>query len=387
MSRLAALTFSVAEVTPKTRWIFLEALTEDGRRGAGEATLGGQEAAVGEAVRALAAQAFALPEADPGHLARPALPGLAQAAAFSALDQAFWDLTAQAGGVRLADALAAGTGARRGAIPLYANINRRTLDRSPEGFAASARDALAAGHAAIKIAPFDEATPEARRGGALTDAIGPGLARVAAVREAIGPARTLQVDCHWRLDEDAAARVIAGAAECGVRWVECPLPETPEQMAALVRLRGLANRRGVLLAGCEQGIGLAGFLPFLDAGAYDVMMPDAKYVGGLAEMLRLAARMRLSGVAFSPHNPSGPVCHAVSLQLCAAVDELHSLETQFDETPLFAALAGSPFAPVQAGRESLPDAPGLGFALDPATLDRCRTTHWTLTRNGETARP
>jgi galactonate dehydratase len=33
------------------------------------------------------------------------------------------------------------------------------------------------------------------------------------------------------------------------------------------------------LAGCEEGVRLEAFAPFVTVGAYDVMMPDVKYVG------------------------------------------------------------------------------------------------------------
>ncbi|MBV8458256.1 MAG: hypothetical protein JO122_16765, partial [Acetobacteraceae bacterium] len=81
------------------------------------------------------------------------------------------------------------------------------------------------------------------------------------------------------------------------------------------------------------------FRLFLDAGAYDVMMPDVKYVGGISAMIELAEDMRIGGCTFSPHNPSGPVCHAASLHVCAAATALQRLEMQFDETPLFDSLA------------------------------------------------
>jgi galactonate dehydratase len=378
--RVCELGVSVAEITPKTRWIFVEITTDAGLRGVGEGSLNGEETAVAEAVAQLAPVVFALAEAAPAQLMSVPLPGLAQAAAFSAIDQALWDIEAQRQGVRLAEAMGP---VHRTSIPLYANINRRTLDRSPAGFATSARDAIGAGHEAFKVAPFDEATAEARRAGNLAAAIEPGLRRIEAVRAEIGNDRRLMVDCHWRLDEAASEFVIAAAAEMGVHWVECPLPETPDQFAALTRLRGLANRHGMLLAGCEQSIGIAGFSPFLEAGAYDVMMPDVKYVGGLGEIMRLADVLRKAGVHFSPHNPSGPVCHAASLQLCAAVADLHSLETQFDETPLFDELSGQRLQAVTGGGAALPATVGLGMVLQPAALERCRTFHWTVTRNGD----
>ena len=347
--RLAA---HVAQVTPNTRWVFVEVTTAAGLVGVGEGSLNGREAEVLDAVRGLAAPLFDLPEAAPA--AFPASQGLAQAAAVSALDQALWDIRGRRAGTNVARALG---GERRRAIPLYANINRRTRDRRPEGFVASARDALAAGYDAVKIAPFDEVAPGAAR---ISGALGPGLARIAATRDAIGPDRDLLVDCHWRLDEDEAEEVIRQGEAQRLYWVECPLPETDANLPALRRLRGLANARGIRLAGCELGIGQQGFAPFLQAGAYDAMMPDAKYVGGLAEMLRLADAFAAAGVAFSPHNPTGPICHAASLQVCAAAGMTDRLEVQFDETPLFDQLVDGALPRPSGGSSALPAGLGEG---------------------------
>ena len=376
--RVDAVSVAVARVTANTRWVFVQVRTQAGLTGVGEATLPGQDAAVATAVERLLPAAFALPDADPAGLTRPAFPALADAAAFSALDAALWDVAARRRSLPLSALL--GTAARDW-VPVYANINRRTLDRSPAGFAASAREALAAGHCRFKIAPFDEANLLlcADDGSSVVQ---PGLRRIATVRDAIGPDRPLMVDCHWRLDEPVAARVIAAAAEMGVHWVECPLPETADAIPALVRLRTQANRRGVLLAGLETAVGVEGFAPFIAAGAYNVMMPDVKYVGGLGEMLRLAAAMEQAGVAFSPHNPTGPVCHATSLHVCATTRHVQSLEMQFDETELFPALAGRDLQAVSGGLLLVPSGPGIGMDLQAEALDRCRDAGWTIGRDG-----
>jgi galactonate dehydratase len=371
--RVKTIEISVAEVTPKTSWIFVELETASGLRGAGEATLVGRESEVVAAARRLAPVVLDLDDALPDLLPKDyPLAGLPDAAAFSAIDQALWDITAQRRGLRLADALG---GARRDTIPLYANINRRTLDRSPEGFAQSARDAIAAGYEAIKIAPFDEVTPEIGAGGILEKVV-PGLIRIESVRSAIGLERKLMVDCHWRLNEAAAEAVIAAVAASGLYWIECPLPESVENLPALRRLRRLANRDGMRLAGCEQNIRQQGFAPFLQAEVYDVMMPDVKYVGGLMEMLDLSKAMAATGVEFSPHNPSGPISHAASLHVAAVAENFTMLECQFDETPWFSKLRGTPRSSPVQGDTSLPSAPGLGAVLDRQALDQCRRIRW-----------
>jgi len=365
---------SVADVTPRTSWIFVEVETASGLRGVGEASLVGREDEVLAATKKLAPVIMDLREASPDCLPKDyPLAVLPDAAAFSAIDQALWDVSAQRGNLRLADALG---GIRRDAIPLYANINRRTLDRSPSGFAASARDAIAAGHEAIKIAPFDEVTPEVRNAGNILASLASGLARIEAVRSAIGRERRLMVDCHWRLNEVAAAAVIAAAAVSEVYWIECPLPESVENLPALRRLRRLANRHNIRLAGCEENVRHQGFAPFLQAEVYDVMMPDVKYAGGLMEMLGLSKTMAESGVEFSPHNPSGPISHAASLHVAAAAINFTMLECQFDETPWFDKLRGIPLPAPVRGNASLSLAAGLDAVLDRRALDQCRSTRW-----------
>ncbi|MBK7081746.1 MAG: mandelate racemase/muconate lactonizing enzyme family protein [Betaproteobacteria bacterium] len=302
--------------------------------------------------------------------------GLAHAGVVCAIDQALWDLHAQ----WLQRSLAEVLGARRQDIPVYANINRRTEVRTPEGFAASARLAADAGHQAFKVAPFDEVSTAVCAQGRGVRAMQAGLERIAAVRSVVGPRSRLMVDCHWRFDEATALELNLAAAKLGVYWIECPLPEVDANIQALVRLRRHANGLGMRLAGLEQHTGWASFRPYCKAGAYDVVMPDIKYVGGIAEMLRLGEACQGLQVQIAPHNPSGPICHAASLQLAACVESFDMLELQFDESPLFDALVHRPFAPVRAGVAALPQGPGLGVQLNGTMLQahaECAAREWT----------
>jgi galactonate dehydratase len=363
MAPIADTRWHALRISPKTTWCFVELVDRDGLVGIGEATLTGREALVHDAFARLSA---ALAGTDAGKLdgsvARNAATTLPEFAAISALDQAARDLAARQRNASVAATLGAIV---RESIPVYANINRGTLDRTPAGFAARARDAVADGFAAIKIAPFDEVSLRGDATLAIDDAaLGAGLARIVAVREAVGPAIDLMVDCHWRLNRAAAHRVLAELDACKLYWLECPVPETAEMLDTLRALRADANARGVRLAGCEEMRRVDGFMPFIEAGAYDVMMPDAKYVGGLDEMLAVAAALAHHGMAFSPHNPSGPVCHAASVQVCAVAATLDRLEMQYAESPLFDAIVGGHAPRAVNGAIALPRGPGLGVTLD-----------------------
>jgi galactonate dehydratase len=179
------------------------------------------------------------------------------------------------------------------------------------------------------------------------------------------------VDCHWRFDEATAAHLIEAVAEHALHWIECPLPETNANIPALVRLRNRATSHDVRLAGMEQGIGFASFRPFCEAGCYDVMMPDVKYVGGLRQMLHCAKEFARYGVEISPHNPSGPIAHAASLHVSAAMSRFDMLELQFDESPWFDGLVAGALPELRAGVSAVPKAPGLGVRLAAEALAAC----------------
>jgi galactonate dehydratase len=365
---LTRMAVAMARVSHQTRWIFFEIERADGRVGVGEASLDRREDAVLECASRIAPLLWTLETADPGALASSIHPlSLEDAAAVSAIDMALWDLHAQDKDAPLVTVLG---GAQRTSVASYANINRRTRDRSAAGFARSARDALESGFSALKIAPFDEVTPALCARGEGSAAMRSGLARIAAVREA-GPSTRLMVDCHWRFDEATAATMIDAAAEHAVHWIECPLSEGVENIPALGRLRRRARSRGILLAGMEQGVGYPSFRPFCEAQCYDVMMPDVKYVGGLREMLRCAEAFAQHGIEMSPHNPSGPVAHAASLHVSAAMRSFDMLELQFDESPLFNTLVPGIFPRAHDGIFDLPPSNGLGVRLDHAVLAAC----------------
>lgn len=363
--RIASIRFHGLGVSAKTVWTFLAVETEDGRQGFGECTLSAHEAAMQAEVarldRALRGEdAFARNRI--ASLIPHAPAGLVRHTAISALEQALWDLSAQAAGVPLVRALG---GALRDDVRLYANINRGVDPRTPENFAAFASRAAAQGFRAIKLAPFEGLLPGARGDAEWEALYQRGLSRCQAVRAA-APDALLMVDCHWRFSVPDAARLVRDLAAIGCWWVECPVSEAflPE----IRRLRSMANDRGMRLAGAETLSGLAAFRPLIEAGAYDVLMPDIKYCGGHGEMQRIAALAASAGIEIAPHNPSGPVCHAHSVHAACAMANVPALEVMFEESPLFFTAMQGTVPALDGGRARPPAAPGLGCAPDLASF-------------------
>jgi galactonate dehydratase len=381
-TRITALEFCGVAVTPKTNWCFLLLRTEGGFTGLGECTLAGQEALLAAEAARLAAEVTGQDARARNRLARllPHAPGgLVAHTVLSAFEQALWDVAAQADGAPLHALLG---GALRHRVPLYSNINRGVAPRTPDGFADAARRAVAAGFDAVKLAPFDPIVWEDAQGWRAGYA--QGLDRIAAVRDAIGPDVALMVDAHWRFSPGGAAALLRDVARLDLFWMECPVAEANH--AEIRRLRGMANERGMRLAGAETLSGLAAYRPLIEGGLYDVLMPDMKHCGGHEEMRRIAALALTAGVEIAPHNPTGPGCHAHSLHACATLPNLLPLEVQFGETERFFTLCGGASLRFDAGAAAVPDLAGLGVVLDEqgahATPWQCQPVPWLDPRLG-----
>lgn len=369
--RIASIDFLGVNVTPKTNWSFLLVRTQDGRVGLGECTLSNQEALLEAEAARLAANLVGADALARNRIARliPHAPGgLVAHAVLSAFEQALWDLAGQQAGRPIHAMLG---GALRDDVPLYANINRGANPRTPEGFAAAARRAVAEGFRAVKLAPFEPFVWEDAADASLRAAYHQGLARIAAVRDAVGRDIDIMVDAHWRFSPGGAARLVQDVAPFALFWLECPVSESnhPE----IRRLRSMANDRGMRLAGAESLAGLAAYRPLIETGCYDVLMPDIKYAGGHEEIRRIAALAQTAGIEIAPHNPTGPVCHAHSVHLCATIPNLLPLEVQFGETDRFFTLVTGHDLRFARGAATLSAAPGLGNAIDEAGA---RLTPW-----------
>lgn len=370
MNTISAIRHASFNVSAKTNWFFVIVETTDGRRAAGEASLNGWESALAACT---AQQALALTGLDVhAALARvrcaPQSPGgLVVNAVISALDQALVSLAAEAAGQPLAVWLG---GVQRSHVPAYANINRATLDRSPAGFAASVRAAQARGFHAFKLAPFDGVTPANCASTEGARLIAAGIERIQSVRDAAGREARVMADCHWRFDEARALDTLRALRDVDLFWFECPVAEEHAYWPALRRIRSAANGMGVRIAAAETQIGDATFKELFAAGLYDVVMPDVKYCGGVREMLAISQSAARAGVAFAPHNPTGPVCTVASLHVAAAAPECLMLELQVGESPLYDALVSARHPPVRDGGFDVPDTPGLGVEIDTALLAR-----------------
>lgn len=349
-------------------WLFVVLRTNSGLTGLGEASHAGPHADARMPALLLERCLPLLYGKDPQEPAPliadlwPLVVDRVSATAVSGCEQALWDLAGKAAGVPASRLLGA---AQPRPLPLYANINRATIDRSPGGFAATAGAAAAEGFGAVKLAPFDGMAPGTAgtpEGAALVER---GLACVAAVRQELPPDVEVLVDCHSRFDVATAIGVAQCLRDLGVTWFEEPVPT--RDLPALRQVRAAVP--DLRLIGGEALFGPEGFRPYLEAKLWDVVMPDVKHCGGLAALLAIAHLAGERGVMVSPHNPSGPVATAASAQALLMLPAAGRLEYAWGEAPWRASLVQPPER-VEDGHLFPNAGPGLGVELDPAAAGR-----------------
>lgn len=285
--------------------------------------------------------------------------GLVPATAFSAIEQALWDLAGKALDVPTYVLLG---GKVRDSLPVYANINRATNPRTPAGFAAAAKRAVADGFRALKAAPWDGFPPPGSPDADIARAVDSGIASTAAMREAVGPDVAIMVDCHSFFDVERAVRVAAQLEPYNLTWYEEPV--APERVDDTVAIRRRIRQN---MAGGETLFGLAGFAPLARRKAVDTIMPDVKHCGGLLELTRIAAMAAEEGVMVAPHNPSGPVSTAASVQVCAGMKNVNYLELQYGEVDWRAEML-TPQERFVNGTIQVPDRPGFGIELNETVI-------------------
>lgn len=330
--RVETISAHTLTVSDKTRWIIVRVVLDDGSAGHGEATDFGRNDVVLGTLRELGetlvgtavSQIFAA-------LANYGANRPAARVACSGIEQAVLDASARSIGTSIAALLG---GSRRSRVPVYANINRGVDDRSPSSMAAAAGRAVDQGYRAIKIAPFDEVRPDQSRIGDIE----PGIARIFAVRSAIGSDTHLRVDCHLRLTPQTAEAICATIDGVDIDWIEDVLD--PGTYPADVRraLRGRFNDQGIRVAGGEDLWTIAEAADLLSAEGLDVLLPDLRQTGvrdGLV-ILELASAL---GISASLHSPVSPILDGISLQVGAAASDFFTLERQVNESPLYAELA------------------------------------------------
>lgn len=344
----------ITGITPYvvSHWLLVDVQTDEGIRGAGEATYFVNPLAGAQVVRDLAPSLLG---EDPfraewhqhrltkSHCIRDA----ALSAALSAIDQSLWDIKARALGV-----------------PVWQLLGGRVRDRvraillveaaSADGLMREVDRAVTDGFTAIKVKPFlpgwsQRSTAAGLRGAAEA---------VAAVRERIGWEVDLAVEAHRNLtpgDAQVFARLVE---EQGLVFLEDAI--VPFGVDAN---RAVAARIGSPVATAERCLNIWEFREYSDSHDIAFLRPDIGLAGGFSQLRKIAAIAESRHQRIVPHNFTSPVVTACHVQMAACTPNW-DLQGYVREDREPWNRVTSRVNTLRNGFLEIPETPGIGLELD-----------------------
>ncbi len=278
--------------------------------------------------------------------------------ALTGIEIALWDLVGRAVGLPVYALLG---GKFRDKVRLYADCHAGG-DDSPGANAEKAVEVVEMGFDAIKFDLDDMRSPDKKDAFNHTVSrreLDRMVAKVAAIRDAVGPYVDVAMDLHGRYDASSGARIAQALEPFDLMWLEEPVP--PENIDAMREVK--TSTRTPICAG-ESLYLRWGFRDLLEKQAVDIIMPDLPKCCGLAEGKKIANMAEIYYIPFAPHNVCGPLGTVASAHCCAAVPNFLVLEWHWLERPHWHDLVVADPPLIQNGAITLTDKPGLGVELN-----------------------
>jgi galactonate dehydratase len=348
--------YELFQVPP--RWLFLKIETDEGIVGWGEPVIEGKAATVKAAVVELMEY---LAGKDPMHIedhwnvmyrAGFYRGGPILMSAIAGIDQALWDIKGKFFNAPVHQLLG---GKARDKMKVYSWIGG---DR-PAEVGLAAKKMAEQGFLAVKM----NATEELQYVDSY-DKIDQAIARIAAVREAVGPAFGIGIDFHGRVHKPMAKILAKELEQYRPMFIEEPvLPENNED------LREIANHVSIPIATGERMFSKWQFKTLLKEGYVDIIQPDVSHAGGITECKKIISMAEAFDVAAAPHCPLGPIALAACLQVDAtchnAFIQEQSLGIHYNQgSDLLDYLTDKTVFEYDKGYVNIPDKPGLGIEIN-----------------------
>jgi len=266
--------------------------------------------------------------------------------AIAGVDMALWDIVGQATGQPLHKFLG---GSYRDQVRVYASA---IMPDTPEEVGDLVRRHIAQGYTAVKLGWGPLGRVSARLDVAL----------VRAAREAAGM-HDLMIDIGLVWDAAQSIKMARRFEEFDLFWLEEPLP--PDDLNGYARL---ADAVDVRIAAGEQETTYQGLVALAEHGHVDVLQPDLARAGGLTPAVRIAQYAYDRNILCVPHAFSTGILVAASLHFVAAMPHGQLAEFTVSDSPIARDLLVEPFQIESDGGVRVPQAPGLGVALDDKVL-------------------
>lgn len=343
----------------RTNFVFVKVETDSGLHGWGEATLEYKELTIQAAIHDL--ESYLIGK-DPHNIEafrhdcyRDAYwrGGPVLMSALAGVEMALWDIKGKALGVPCYQLLG---GKVRDAVPIYVN-GWFSSAKTPDEFAEKAREVAAKKFLGCKWDPFGKAWQQISK-----HDLNSAMECIAKVAEVVGEDVQLLIEGHGRFDIPTAVKIGRRLEEFDIFWFEEPIP--PDDKEGMKQVK---DRVRVSIAAGERLYNRYEYRQFFELGCSDYIQPDISHAGGLFEMRMLGAEAEARHIGFCPHNPSGPVANAATLQLAACVPNFVMLEMMMTDVPYRAEICDEDLT-IKAGKMVIPDRPGLGIDLNETEL-------------------
>ena len=307
----------------RTNWVFVKVYTDEGIDGVGEGTLEYKEKALVGAIEHIKSY---LVGKDPRQIEKHvhdiyrdaySRGGAVLMSALSAVETALWDILGKSLGVPVYQLLG---GKVNDDCRIYIN-GWFAGAKTPEEFGVKAKEAVKRGVTAMKWDPFGKSYLQISNKDLDT-----ALKCVAAVREAVGNDVDLLIEGHGRFDVPTGIKIAQELAQFKVMWFEEPVP--PNNLEALKAVR---DKSPVAISAGERLYTRFDYNELFRLRAADYIQPDVSHAGGIIELKKIAAIAEANYIPFAPHNPSGPVANAATLQLAACCPNFCILEIMYSD--------------------------------------------------------
>jgi len=267
--------------------------------------------------------------------------GAACAMGMSGIDMALWDIRGKAVGWPLYKLL----GGTSHKISAYAGGIALGI-QPPESLVEEAKCFVAAGFRALKL----------RLGG---DTVAADIARVEAVRAALGPEIDILTDVNTGYSLADARRAMPAFAACNVGWLEEPFPAHDYRL-----YREAKSFAPVPLAAGENHFTRFEFSRLIEEGAVSILQPDLSKCGGITEAMKIAAMASAYKLPINPHTSQG-VNMTAAVQFLSAIENGGYFEADCSlNNPLRDELIDPPIRVANDGTILPSEKPGVGVDVN-----------------------
>jgi L-alanine-DL-glutamate epimerase-like enolase superfamily enzyme len=290
----------------------------------------------------------------------------AETRALSAVEIALWDIMGKHYGAPLYHLLG---GKTRSRVPTYNTCvgfgTYPDYQQWHDDAGVLAQSLLADGIRAMKIWPFDPFSEQSFGQYISLDSVEAGLKPVRQIRDTVGQAMEIGIECHFRWNRASMERIARALEPYNILFLEDVMHAVyPDEIKAF------SDRTPIPVVGSELLLTRWQYREWLEKHVSQILMTDPVWNGGIAETRRIANLAETYNIPLVLHNIAGPTCHAAAMHLGAHIPNLFMVESVRAFYKTYFPVMSNLNPVVMDGHLNVPDGPGLGVELNEQMFSR-----------------